>query len=79
MSSVDTRRLVEEVLAHQRHSMGEEAAKRVTVELEGLPTVQADPLLLRQVFANLLSNAFKFTRTTSEPVFKVMARQEDRQ
>jgi signal transduction histidine kinase len=59
MSSVDTRRLVEEVLAIQRHSMREEAAKRVTVELEGLPTVQADPLLLRQVFANLLSNAFK--------------------
>ena len=79
VTSVDTRRLVEEVLALQRHSLGEEAAKGIKVELGTLPTVEADPVLLRQVFANLISNAFKFTRTMPEPVVKVSARQEEGQ
>jgi signal transduction histidine kinase len=79
MISVDTRRLVEEILVQQRQAPGGEAANGVRVELGELPAVQADPLLLRQVFANLISNAFKFTRTVSDPVVKVSARQEEGQ
>jgi signal transduction histidine kinase len=38
----------------------------VEVTLDDLPPCQADPILLRQVYTNLLSNAFKFTRQRSQ-------------
>lgn len=41
---------------------GEQAGQRVDVVLEELPTCRADPSLLRQVWTNLLSNAFKYSR-----------------
>jgi hypothetical protein len=34
----------------------------VTVDLQDLPDAEADPVLLKQVWVNLLANAFKFTR-----------------
>ena len=34
----------------------------VEIVVDDLPACEADPVLLRQVFANLLSNALKFTR-----------------
>lgn len=37
-------------------------ARAVSLRIETLPSVQADRALLRQIFANLLSNAYKFTR-----------------
>lgn len=43
--------------------------RQVDVDVGELPLVEADPLLLRQVFANLLANAFKYTR--SRPVAHV--------
>ncbi|MFH0964479.1 MAG: PAS domain S-box protein [Planctomycetota bacterium] len=39
-----------------------EPARRVEVSLSSLPPAVADPSLVGQVLANLLSNAFKFTR-----------------
>lgn len=41
---------------------GENAGRVVEVVLADLPACHADPALLKQVFTNLLSNAFKFTR-----------------
>ncbi|HEX9007078.1 MAG TPA: PocR ligand-binding domain-containing protein [Bacteroidota bacterium] len=75
-TSVQTRSVVEEVIQEQRRAIGDEAGGRVQVELGELPTVQGDPLLLRQVFANLLSNAFKFTRTRPHPVVRIHGRSE---
>ena len=78
-TTVDTRKLVDEVVAQQRLAWAEEGRKPTTVELGELPPLQADPVLLRQVIANLLSNAFKFTRPIPEPVVKVNARREEGQ
>lgn len=37
--------------------------RRVEMVVENLPPCEGDPLLLKQVFMNLLSNALKYTRT----------------
>ena len=40
----------------------EQEGRQVEISVGDLPLCHADPLLLRQVFFNLLSNAFKYTR-----------------
>ena len=43
------------------------------VELGPLPTIQADPSQMRQLFQNLIGNALKFHRTGVPPVISVRA------
>jgi light-regulated signal transduction histidine kinase (bacteriophytochrome) len=43
------------------------AYARATVEIQPLQPCSADPTLFRQVWQNLLSNAFKFSSTVPEP------------
>ncbi len=58
-SPVDLNQLVREIVA----SLEPETKERQIVwEIPRLPTVHADPALLRQVYVNLLSNAVKYTR-----------------
>jgi signal transduction histidine kinase len=58
-----------------REAMTEVAAqlngRRIIWTLPPLPTVDADPALLRQVFVNLLSNAVKYTGTRAEARIEV--------
>jgi PAS domain S-box-containing protein len=43
----------------------ERAGRSVEIEIEDLPEAKADTTLVRQVYANLLANALKFTRQSS--------------
>ncbi len=56
---IDPTLLVRQVLDELR---AEQEGRHVQVVVGALPPCQADPLLLRQVFFNLISNALKFTR-----------------
>jgi len=44
------------------------------VEVGDLPTIQADPLQMRQLLLNLLSNALKFQLPDARPVVMIQAR-----
>ena len=66
--------LVNEVLK----SLANEYVNRdVDIRIGSLPDVCADPSLLAQVFTNLLSNAFKFTRHRRQPAIEVGCRREN--
>jgi len=41
--------------------------KQAEIEIHDLPTIQADPLQMRQLFQNLISNALKFQRSGDLP------------
>jgi len=53
--TVDPNRLVKEVLAELPH-------EQTSVSVHNLPPCQADPILMKQVYANLIGNALKFSR-----------------
>ncbi len=44
------------------------------VEVGKLPTIQAEPLQMRQLLQNLIANALKFHRADEPPVVKIEAR-----
>jgi len=44
-----------------------------TVEVAALPTLRADPVQMRQLFQNLISNALKFRKPDVDPVINVSA------
>ncbi len=51
--------------------------KRAILDFQDLPTIQAIPLQMNQLFGNLLSNALKYTRPDVPPVISIHARQEN--
>jgi PAS domain S-box-containing protein len=74
MTLVDVGSVVKSVVEQEKHAAaGQQGAHSVDIEIGDLPNVVADPVLLRQVFANLISNALKFTRTVPEPSIQVSA------
>jgi PAS domain S-box-containing protein len=48
-------------------------------KIADLPSAECDPILIKQVFQNLIANALKFTRTRERAVIEISQRQEDGQ
>jgi signal transduction histidine kinase len=65
--------LVEDIL---RGLLAAEPARNIELRVGRLPPVDADRVLLQQVFLNLLSNAFKFTRNALEPVIEISGEED---
>jgi PAS domain S-box-containing protein len=55
----------------------ETAGRLVTWEVEQLHPVQCDPILIKQVFQNLIANALKFSRTRERAVIVISQREEN--
>lgn len=53
--------------------------REIAIHVEDMPPCEADPRLLQQVFANLLENALKYTRTRSKAQIRVGAADHDGQ
>ena len=47
---------------------------KATIEVSELPILDADPLQMRQLFQNLISNALKFHRNGVPPIVKIYAK-----
>jgi len=63
--------------ALQTLTLGSAQDRAADVVIGALPTLPVEAGLLRQVFINLLSNAFKFTRDTVAPRIEVLAERGD--
>ncbi|MFN2376790.1 MAG: PAS domain S-box protein [Candidatus Binatia bacterium] len=71
---VETRTILEEALEEVGIAPG---SRTVEVAIGDLPACEADPVLLRQVFVNLLGNAAKFSRGRSPARIEVRCESRD--
>ena len=73
-TEMQTQRVVlDEMIRKVQGELEPEEGRHITWEIAPLPAVEADPILLHQVWANLLSNAVKFTAPRAEARIEVGA------
>jgi PAS domain S-box-containing protein len=65
---VATGTIIEQVLCDARQQA---KGRFIKVSVGEMPAVCGDPALIKQVFANLIQNAFKYTRTRAEAVIEI--------
>jgi signal transduction histidine kinase len=65
---VATGTIIEQVLCDARQQA---EGRSVNVSVGATPTFWGDPALMKQVFANLIQNAFKYTRTRAKAVIEI--------
>lgn len=68
---VDLSAVVEQVVSDLEVRLDETGGR---IEFDSLPVVEADPLQMRQLFQNLLSNGLKFRRDGVPPVVRIRSR-----
>jgi light-regulated signal transduction histidine kinase (bacteriophytochrome) len=68
---VPTRAIVEQALRDARQQV---AGRSIRVSVGDLPPVWGDTALLKQVFVNLIDNAFKYTRLRDDAVVEIGSR-----
>jgi PAS domain S-box-containing protein len=67
---VDLAQITKEVLGDLEVRIEKSGAK---IELENLPTIEADPMQMRQLILNLLGNALKFQPPGASPLIRISA------
>ncbi len=67
-TAIDMNEMVKEVYSQMSNDL---KGRIVNLETISLPEVYGDPAMIREVMVNLLSNAFKFTRTRKVSTVKV--------
>ena len=74
VQSSDLNSIVEEAVSLLQP---ESEGRAVSWKIEKLPLAECDPILIKQVFQNLIANALKFTRPREQPVIEIGHRQEE--